>query len=110
MDNENNGCEDADATCMVKKIGMFFLFLSKDNKYHIENILELFLGEIYSHGCAFPDHAESIFQTRGPDQFCEWRDGAKNSDAICFCETDECNSAIILDRWIKNGDCGKDVR
>ena len=80
-----------------------------DMKYRNEIIID-FLGEIYSYGCAFPNHAESIFQTRGPDQFCEWRDGAQNSDAICFCETDECNSAIILDRWIKNGDCGKDVR
>ena len=89
----------------LKRLVYFFFFI----KYHIENILDFFLGEIYSHGCAFPDHAESIFQTRGPDQFCEWRDGAENKDAICFCETDECNSKLILDRWIKNGDCGNVV-
>ena len=93
----------------LKRSVCFIFFVSKGIKYHNENIIE-FLGKIYSYGCAFPNHAESIFQTRGPAQFCEWRNGAKNSDAICFCETDECNSAIMLDRWIKNGDCGKVVR
>ena len=109
MDNGAIGCEEADKTCMVKRIGMFYLLVSWDIINNSEKYPWQFLGEIYSYGCAFPDHAESIFQTRGPDQFCEWRNGAKNSDAICFCETDECNSAIVLDRWIKNGDCGKVV-
>ena len=93
----------------LKRLVCFIFFVPKDIEYHNENVID-YLGEIYSYGCAFPNYAESIFQTRGPAQFCEWRNGAKNSDAICFCETDECNSAMILDRWIKNGDCGKVVR
>ena len=97
---------------MVKKVGMF-LFFSFSIKWHQISHWKCpwnFIGEIYSYGCAFPDHAEISFQTRGPDQFCDWRNGAENKDAIWFCETDECNSKLILDRWIKNGDCGKLVR
>ena len=64
-------------------------------------------GDIYSYGCALPNQGENIFQTRGPDEFCEWRNDAESGDAICFCDSNGCNSVEKLDRWIKNGDCGK---
>ena len=64
-------------------------------------------GDIYSYGCALPNQGENIFQTRGPDEFCEWRNDAESGDAICFCDSNGCNSVEKLDRWIKHGDCGK---
>ena len=34
----------------------------------------------------------------------------ESGDAICFCDSDGCNSAEKLDRWIKNGDCCKFIK
>jgi hypothetical protein len=43
MDNGAIGCEEADKTCMVKRIGMFYLLESGDIIiHHSENILDNF--------------------------------------------------------------------
>ena len=73
----------------------------------LESLKIKFPGDVYSYGCELTKYGENIFQTRGPDEFCKWRNGAESGDAICFCDSDECNSAEKLDRWTKNGDCGK---
>ena len=39
MDNGAIGCEEADKTCMVKRIGMFYLLVSWDIINNSENIL-----------------------------------------------------------------------
>ena len=54
-------------------------------------------------GCASPDLADSIFQTRQPTQFCEWRNGVNGNDAVCYCGTNECNANEMLEKWIHNG-------
>ena len=60
-------------------------------------------GPITSSGCASPDLAEGLFQTRQPTQFCEWRNGVIGRDAVCYCGTNECNAKEMLENWIKNG-------
>ena len=52
-------------------------------------------------------HEESIFQTRLPEYYCEWRNGAESGDVYCLCKKDGCNTAGLLDQWILNGQCGK---
>ena len=42
MDNGAIGCEEADKTCMVKRIGMFYLLVSWDIINNSENILDNF--------------------------------------------------------------------
>ena len=42
LDNGSNECEEADSTCVVKKIGMIHLFLPMYIKYHNENIIGIF--------------------------------------------------------------------
>ena len=54
-------------------------------------------------GCASPDLAGGIFQTRQPTQFCEWRNGVNGHDAVCYCGTNECNANEMLEKWIQNG-------
>ena len=54
-------------------------------------------------GCASPDLADGIFQTRQPTQFCEWRNGVNGHDAVCYCGTNECNANEMLEKWIHNG-------
>ena len=60
-------------------------------------------GPITSSGCASPDLAEGLFQTRQPTQFCEWRNGVYGNDAVCYCGTNECNAKEMLETWIQNG-------
>ena len=67
----------------------------------------IFSGGTYSYGCAYPDNPESVFQTKFPDYYCEWRNGPESKDAICLCKTHGCNTAYLLDKWILNGHCGK---
>ena len=67
----------------------------------------MFLGEIYSYGCAYPDISESVFQTKVPDYHCEWRNGPDSGDVFCLCKSDGCNTAELLEQWILNGGCGK---
>ena len=54
-------------------------------------------------GCASPDLADGIFQTRQPTQFCEWRNGVNGHDAVCYCGTNDCNAKEMLENWIENG-------
>ena len=54
-------------------------------------------------GCASPDLADGIFQTRQPTQFCEWRNGVNGHDAVCYCGTNECNANEMLEKWIHDG-------
>ena len=60
-------------------------------------------GPITTSGCASPDLAEGLFQTRQPTQFCEWRNGVYGNDAVCYCGTNECNAKEMLETWIQNG-------
>ena len=54
-------------------------------------------------GCASPDLADGIFQTRQPTQFCEWSNGVNGHDAVCYCGTNECNANEMLEKWIHDG-------
>ena len=60
-------------------------------------------GPITSSGCASPDLAEGLFQTRQPTQYCEWGNGVNGPDAVCYCGTNECNAKEMLEDWIQNG-------
>ena len=60
-------------------------------------------GPITTSGCASPDLAEGLFQTRQPTQYCEWRNGVNGRDAVCYCGTNECNAKEMLENWIENG-------
>ena len=63
-------------------------------------------GQITTSGCASPDLAKGLFQTRQPTQYCEWRNGVYGDDAVCYCGTNECNAKEMLENWIKNeGGC-----
>ena len=60
-------------------------------------------GQITTSGCASPDLAKGLFQTRQPTQYCEWRNGVIGHDAVCYCGTNECNAKEMLENWIQNG-------
>ena len=60
-------------------------------------------GQITTSGCASPDLARGLFQTRQPTQYCEWRNGVYADDAVCYCGTNDCNAKEMLENWIQNG-------
>ena len=60
-------------------------------------------GQITTSGCASPDLAKGLFQTRQPTQYCEWRNGVYGDDAVCYCGINECNAKEMLENWIQNG-------
>ena len=60
-------------------------------------------GQITTSGCASPDLARGLFQTRQPTQYCEWLNGVNGHDAVCYCGTNKCNAEEMLKNWIENG-------
>ena len=60
-------------------------------------------GQITTSGCASPDLAKGLFQTRQPTQYCEWRNEVYGDDAVCYCGTNDCNAKEMLENWIQNG-------